>query len=433
MDSEHEEHERHTTVKYLRTIATCMIVLVIILIFTNLSAFSGVFSRLMGVLASVLYGFLYAYLLNPLVKMVDRPLQKALCRRMKNEKAARRLSRVAGMIFAFIVAGLLIYAMIVLIFPQLIESISGIIASLPDYYRSIEQWVLSILEDNPEIKEYADIAMERGYEFLEDFIKNDLLGSVQKVVVGITTSAFTVVREVVRMVIGVVVAVYVLLSKDKFLEQSKKMVVAFFEPETADRVMEDGRQIDRIFNGFIIGKLIDSLIIGILCYIGVTILQIPYAVLVATIVGITNLIPYFGPIIGTVPCALLILLVSPIKCLYFIIFVVILQQIDGNIIGPRILGENVGISGFWILVSITVGGGLFGFIGMLLGVPVFAVIYMLVSEAVDRALQRRGRSTRTRDYHAIRRVSDLDAKPPEEDGEADGERSTVGAEGEQHG
>lgn len=395
------------TVKLLRTISVCLIVLIFILVFTNLKAFSGAWSALMRVLSSVLYGALFAYLLNPLVNFIDKRLKPFMLRRGTKEKTANRVSRVTGLVFALAVAAFLIYAMIYMIVPQLASSVKGIINSMPEYYRNLEAWIQNVLEDNPEIKSYADMLMDKGYAYLDKFAKNDLPGSIQKIVVQLTTSVYSVVREVVNMVIGLVVSIYILLSKDKFLAQTKKMIVAFWAPETADRMMDNGREIDKIFNGFIIGKLIDSLIIGVLCYIGMAILRMPYAVLVSTIVGITNIIPYFGPILGTIPCALLILLVSPLKCFYFVIFVLVLQQIDGNVIGPRILGENVGISGFWILVSITVGGGLFGFVGMLLGVPVFAVIYMLTSNGVNRALKKKGKSTSTQDYYAIQSVEDL--------------------------
>ena len=404
--------------KYFRIMALCLILVVIILAFANAGAFSGAFGTLFRVLSSALYGFLYAYLLNPFVRFVDRRLVPLLQKGGWKEQKARKFSRVFGILFAFVVAALLIYLLIEMIVPQLGQSIVGIANRMPDYYKSIEAWVQRVLEDNPQIKHYANLALENSYDHLEDFVKNDLVGKVQDVVVSVTTSAYAVVREVINMVIGLVVAVYVLWSKDQFLAQSKKMVVAAFDGERADRIMESGRKIDRIFNGFIIGKLIDSLIIGILCYIGVRILKMPYPVLLATIVGITNIIPYFGPIIGTIPCAVLVLLDSPIKCLYFVIFVLVLQQVDGNIIGPKILGGNVGISGFWILVSITVGGGLFGFLGMLLGVPVFAVIYMLVSDMTNRSLEKQGRTTRTWDYFHMNRVQDLPEPDAEEAPEA---------------
>ena len=410
------KHDFQEFRKYLRVMSLCLILLVVILVFANGSAFSGAVATFFRVLSSALYGFLYAYLLNPFVRFVDRRLVPALQKGGCKEIKARKISRVFGIIFAFLVAALLVYLLIELIVPQLRDSVVKIANRLPEYYRSIEAWVLRLLEHNPQIKEYANLALENSYDHLEDFIRNDLVGKVQDVVVSVTTSAYAVVREVINMVIGVVVAVYVLWSKDQFLAQSKKVVVAAFDSERADRIMESGRKIDRIFNGFIIGKLIDSLIIGILCYIGVSILKMPYPVLLATIVSITNIIPYFGPIIGTIPCAFLVLLDSPLKCLYFVIFVLVLQQVDGNIIGPKILGGNVGISGFWILVSITVGGGLFGFLGMLLGVPVFAVIYMLVNDITNRALERKGRTTRTWDYFHMNRVQDLPTEEAEDAG-----------------
>lgn len=410
-------HEFQEFRKYLRVISLCLILLVVILVFANGGAFSGAMATFFRVLSSALYGFLYAYLLNPFVRFVDRRLAPALQKRGCKELKARKISRVFGILFAFLVAALLIYLLVEMIVPQLGQSIVGIANKMPEYYKSIENWVQRLLEDNPQIKYYVNMALENSYDHLEDFVKNDLVGKVQDVLVSVTTSAYVVVREIINMVIGLVVAVYVLWSKDQFLAQSKKMVVAAFDSERADRIMESGRKIDRIFNGFIIGKLIDSLIIGILCYIGVSILKMPYPVLLATIVGITNIIPYFGPIIGTIPCAVLVLLDSPIKCLYFVIFVLALQQVDGNIIGPKILGGNVGISGFWILVSITVGGGLFGFLGMLLGVPVFAVIYMLVSDVTNRALERKGRTTRTWDYFHMNRVQDLPKEEAEDAGE----------------
>jgi len=403
------DHHQTYLAKLLRNIAISLALLVAVLAFTNLNAFSGLAKMLLRVMSSIFYGFLFAYLLNPLVNIVDKRLGPLLCRHWKRQTAARRVSRVAGMLFAYAVASFLIYLMVHSVAPRVGESVSSIVSTFPDYYRSAETWVLNLLED-PEIRRVADMVLERAYTFLDEFINTDLLGSAQKLIVSLTSSVYALVREIINMVIGVVVSIYVLLSKDKFLAQSKKLLVALCEPETADRYMEHGRKINRIFNGFIIGKIIDSIIIGILCYIGVSILKMPYPELLAIIVGVTNVIPYFGPILGAIPCALLVLLVDPLKCLYFVIFAILLQQLDGNIIGPRILGENVGISGFWILVSITVGGGLFGFIGMLLGVPVFAAIYMLIGDAVNRALARHGHPVRTDDYLSIRHVGDLAPK-----------------------
>lgn len=401
--------ENPKLLRLLRSIFICLAVTAALIFFINLPAFSDHFTTLAKVLSSILYGLVYAYLLNPFVRWTDKLLLPRLQKTKLKPEKARRLSRLAGIVVAFCMAALLIYLLVKLIVPQLITSIVGIAKLLPDYYASIEKFVVHLVEDNPQIVKYVNIALENGYGHLENFIQNDLLGRMQELVVTLTSSVYGVLRELINMVIGLVVAVYALWAKDRFLCQAKKLTVAIWEPERADRLMDQARKVDKIFNGFIIGKIIDSLIIGVLCYIGVSILKLPYAVLVSTIVGVTNVIPYFGPIIGAIPCTLLILLNSPIQGLYFVIFVLVLQQIDGNIIGPKILGDNVGISGFWILVSITVGGGLFGFTGMLLGVPVFATIYMLVADFAERALRKRGRSTKTGDYFAIRQVADLPA------------------------
>ena len=197
------------------------------------------------------------------------------------------------------------------------------------------------------------------------------------------------------------------------MAQAKKVVVALCKEQTADHIFDLGRRTHQIFSGFIIGKILDSMIIGILCYLGMLVLKLPYPALVATVVGVTNVIPFFGPFIGAIPPTFLILLVNPLKAVYFAIFVLALQQLDGNVIGPRILGDTIGISGFWVLVSITVAGGLFGFTGMLLGVPVFAVIYMLVNDFVVYKLKKKGKPVETPNYFSIQKVEDL-ALPKEE-------------------
>jgi len=398
--------------KALTVLSVASVCIAVILAFTNLSSFSWVFSSLLRIASSMIYGFAFAYLMNPLVNFVDRLLYPALKRHGWKELSARRFSRVVGILFSMIVAFFLVYAVISLIVPQVVDSITGIVNNMPMYYTSVEKWVQNILNDNPNIMDYVNNAMQQGYNYLQNWVQNDLLANVQQLVVKVTTSIYSIIRELVNMVIGLVISVYVLLSKEKFLSQTKKIVAAVWRPERANRIMELGHRCNKIFSGFIVGKLIDSLIIGILCYIGMLILRLPYAVLIATIVGITNIIPYFGPIIGAVPSALLILLVNPLKSFYFIIFVFVLQQIDGNVLGPRILSGNVGISGFWVLVSITLGSGLFGFWGMILGVPVFAVIYMLISDAVSGAVRKRGYSDRTADYLPIRTVEDIPRAVP---------------------
>ncbi len=400
-----EDHEVNHRNRYLKFATISLILLVLVLVAINLNVFFAMFTGLAAAMSSILYGILFAYLANPLVRFAE-DLTRPLLQKTGKERFARQFSRIIGLLFAFSIIALFIYLLVTVIAPQIGSSIAEISTHFPGYFESIEKWVMGLLE-NPDIRSFADTVMENVHVFLEDFINKNLVGSAQAVLSALTSSAVAVVSTLFNMLIGVVVSVYILLTKDKLLAQSKKMTVAFFSQSTAGQIMEYARQIDRIFNGFIIGKIIDSAIIGVLCYIGNLILDIPYAVLIAVIVGVTNVIPYFGPFLGAIPSALLILLVDPLECLYFLIFVVILQQVDGNVIGPKILGGNVGISSFWILVSITVAGGLFGFVGMLLGVPVFATFYMLISDIVNRSLTRRGLSTETKDYVKFHQISDL--------------------------
>ena len=407
-------------------LAVIFISILLVVIFTDLPGFFKLVTNILSILSPLISGAVIAFLLNPLVRLVDRWLAPKLTKHEKKPGSGKKLSRAISIVFALIFAALVIYAFFSILLPQLGESIQGIIDSAPKYFLSIEQWATNLLADNPEVQYYADMAIGKIQEYLNEWVSTSLPNDIQNVLTTVFTSAFSVVKSLANIVIGVFASIYILASKDKFQAQGKKIVVALFKPARADHILHVGREINRVFNGFVIGKIIDSAIIGVLCYLGMLILKLPYPALVATVVGVTNVIPFFGPIIGAVPSALLILLVNPLQAFYFVIFVIVLQQVDGNVIGPRILGNSVGISGFWVLISITVATSLFGFAGMILGVPVFAVIYMLISDAVNSALRRKGRSTVTNDYYAIRAVEDL----PEESAESEPQAEAPAAEEE---
>lgn len=407
-------------------LAVIFISILLVVIFTDLPGFFKLVTNILSILSPLISGAVIAFLLNPLVRLVDRWLAPKLTKHEKKPGSGKKLSRAISIVFALIFAALVIYAFFSILLPQLGESIQGIIDSAPKYFLSIEQWATNLLADNPEVQYYADMAIGKIQEYLNEWVSTSLPTDIQNVLTTVFTSAFSVVKSLANIVIGVFASIYILASKDKFQAQGKKIVVALFKPARADHILHVGREINRVFNGFVIGKIIDSAIVGVLCYLGMLILKLPYPALVATVVGVTNVIPFFGPIIGAVPSALLILLVNPLQAFYFVIFVIVLQQVDGNVIGPRILGNSVGISGFWVLISITVATSLFGFAGMILGVPVFAVIYMLISDAVNSALRRKGRSTVTNDYYAIRAVEDL----PEESAESEPQAEAPAAEEE---
>ncbi len=389
-------------------LAVIFVSILLVVIFTDLPGFFAMLKAFGAILSPLVSGCVFAFLLNPLVRFADARLCPWLEKRGKGKHSPQKVSRAISIVFALIFAGLIIYAFFAMLLPQLYESIMGIVNSAEDYYRSIEKWFNKVLADNPEIQGYADTALNKVFDYLKNWANTSLLGDMQKFVTTVTASVISVVKWVANLLIGLVASIYILWSKDLFQAQAKKILVAAFRPQAADHILHLGRETNKIFNGFVIGKIIDSAIIGVICYIGMLILKLPYPALVATIVGVTNVIPFFGPIIGAVPSGLLILLVNPLQAFYFVIFVICLQQLDGNVIGPKILGNTVGISGFWVLISITVAASLFGFAGMLLGVPVFAVIYMLISDAVNLALSRKGRTTVTDAYGPIQEVSDLD-------------------------
>ena len=381
---------------------------VLVVIFTDLPGFFGVLRGLEAILEPLILGAVFAFLLNPIVRFVDTRLGPLLGAKTKwKAQAVRNVSRGAGVVTAVIVAALILYAFFSMLLPQLYESVVGIVDNAENYYTSIDRWVTNVLEDNPEIQGYVDSALGKIYEFINNWITTTFLQDVQKLLATVTTSVVAVVKSLMNVLIGLVASVYILWSKETFQAQGKKIIVAAFSRKGADHIFYLGRNIYRVFNGFVIGKIVDSAIIGVLCYIGILILKMPYPALIATVIGVTNVIPFFGPIIGLVPCAFLILLVNPLQAFYFVIFILVLQQVDGNVIGPKILGNTVGISGFWVLASITIAASLFGFTGMILGVPVFAILYLLISDSVNEKLRKKSLTTDTRAYRDIQTVDEL--------------------------
>ena len=402
---------------YFKWGTTALVVIIIsillVVIFTDIPGFFGVLKGFGAILSPLVAGVVFAFLLNPLVKFVDTRLCPVLeKKKQKNPKARyspQKLSRAAGIVFALVIAVLLVYAFFSMLLPQLYESVMGIVASAEDYYRSIETWANKLLQDNPEIQSYVEAALDEVYNFLRNWVSTSLLSDMQKLLSTLTTSVIAVVKSVANLLIGLVASIYMLWSKDLFQAQAKKLIVAVFRPSAADHLFYLGRETNKIFNGFVIGKIIDSAIIGILCYFGMLILKLPYPILVATVIGITNVIPFFGPIIGAVPCAFLILLVNPLQCFYFVIFVICLQQLDGNVIGPKILGDSTGISSLWVIVAILVGGGFGGVLGMFLGVPIFACLQVLVRWLLNTRLEKRHMPLQAWEY--VRRDRQDDPPP----------------------
>lgn len=387
------------------TVFTIMVCGILFFFFVfRMDSILGFLGKVTDILTPIILGAVIAYLLNPLVTVTDRYLF-TLCRR------CRLSTKISGFIamavsitvwLGLLIAGIsLLFSMIV---PELYSSVLKLAGDFRNYVTVITDFINNHLKSNPEILGYVEELLNTITNSVYNWVNNELILQVQNIMSKLTVGISWAFSLVTDTVVSLIVSVYLLVSKKKFLGQVKKLLYVLLQPDTANAALSIFRQTNKIFGGFISGKLIDSLIIGILCFIGVSLLKMPYPLLISVFIGITNIIPFFGPFIGAIPSAFLILLIDPGKCLLFIIFIFLLQQLDGNIIGPAILGDSTGVSPFWIVVSILVGGGLFGFVGMLLGVPTFAVIYYLVKTFSDYYLQKKDLPTDSSLYCKIDKI-----------------------------
>ncbi len=372
----------------LAFIVFCLCITVFFIIY-RFEGVKAAWAKLTGVLQPIIFGMVIAYLINPVMKFIERNMEKALRKRVPDAGKRAKASRVVGTFGALVFFILIIFLLFAMMMPQLIKSVSGFVANLPAQMDSFLDWFESFVSGDNKSALMLEEAIRQGSEFFENWVKTSLLPDLQTYVAEFTSGVINVVKMLLNIVVGLIVAVYVLLSKEKFVGQFKKLTYAFLPARPANVIIDTVRKSNQIFGGFISGKILDSAIIGVLCYIVLCIMRMPYTLLVSVIVGVTNVIPFFGPFIGAIPGTIIIMLANPIQGLYFVIFVFLLQQLDGNIIGPKILGDSTGLSSFWVVFAILVGGGLFGFAGMLLGVPVFAVIYYIVGKVVKYILRKK--------------------------------------------
>jgi len=357
----------------------------------NFTVLTNAVSGLFKILTPFVLGLIITYLLSPLMTVLMRLFSK------KGIKPGRG-ARIGAIILCEVVLVLVLTAFVYLIIPQLYSSIETIIVKMPDYYERFGTWVEQKLSGHPEAEEYVSSALDAVSEQVSKLFSEKVLPSLGNIISGVTTGVYAAVKWVLNFLIGIIVSVYLLANREIALAGCRKVLYSVFTLETAESIRENVRFIDKTFIDFLVGKLLDSAIIGLICYIVCAILSMPYALLVSVIVGVTNIIPFFGPFIGAIPSALIILMVDPVKCLIFIVVIIILQQVDGNIIGPKILGSAIGVNGFWIMFSIILAGGLFGVVGMLVGVPVFVVIYTAVGKLLDKKLEKSDLPVKTASY-----------------------------------
>jgi len=339
---------------------------------------------LIGILRPFVIGLALAYLVCPMCDKLESYFSKHIT------KNHLKLGDFFAIAISLLVLALIIAILIMLIVPQTYASVVSLVDTLPGKLESFYNQIKEKVQNNAVLLGYWESVYTSVTTSLEKWIKESLLPDMAGIITGVGSGVLSAVIVLKDIVIGIIVAIYALGCRHVFKRQAKMILYSITGNAFGDTICEEGRYANKMFTSFLVGKFIDSTIIGILCYIFCLVANMPNAVLVSVIVGITNIIPFFGPFIGAIPAGLLILIDSPMKALTFAIFIVILQQVDGNIIGPKILGDSTGLSSFWILFSIIVFGGIWGFIGMIIGVPLFAVIYDIVKKLVYKGLEKKG-------------------------------------------
>lgn len=377
---------------------------------TNINIFLNFISKIVSILQPIIYGLILAYLMTPICNKLEDFFYKKFSSSF-DEKRAKNMSHILSILISIIIILLIIVFVIMLIIPQLIESISHFINSFPKNLEATEsrinEWIsMANINNISDMRELWDETVN----YFNDFFTSTFLPSLNLVINNLSYYVINIAKSILNFLIGFIVAYYCLDKRKVFSLQAKKLLFALFKKNIAVDLVERTRLANDIFLGFIIGKIIDSLIIGIICLIGCSILRIPNALLVSVIIGITNIIPFFGPFLGAIPSTIIILLESPIKSLYFVIFVLLLQQFDGNILGPKILGDTTGITPFWVLFSILLFGGLWGIVGMIIGVPLFVVIYNLIKELTNNELKKKGLPTEAYEYENLNNLEETNKK-----------------------
>lgn len=364
-------------------------------------------------MAPVYYGLIIAYLISPILNWIEKKILIPLFGKLKwfePEKDINRAKHIRSfsVVFTLIFVIFLLYLFFASVIPELIRSVQSIINQYPTYTKNLTAWTEKVLEDNPNISETMESLVSNFSSetdnWLNDYllpaIKN-LLPNVGDMLIGLSSSIVSFFKFLWNIVIGFIISIYVLSSKERFSQSCVRLCYAAFERNTANNIIEATRFTHHTFTGFLSGKIVDSVIIGLITFIVMSIAGWPYSILISIIIGVTNIIPFFGPLFGAVPSCVLLLMVNPKLALYFIIFIVILQQVDGNFIGPKILSQTTGVTTFWIIVSITIFSGIMGVIGMIIAVPVTGVIFALVDRLTNGWLIKKNLPTDPESYFSI--------------------------------
>ena len=397
-------NKKYQTIAIYAAVVIAVNVLLVLALYNFKDIVKGV-KDFFVVLEPVTWGVVIAFLTNPIMEKTSKLLGKLYKSEEQRVKRAGFIKIVSVIVTEMLFLGI-VTGLVAIVVPELIKSVMEIFDNAGSIVESIQKWINKLFRNYPSIEQAASKWLSK---FNTDI--GTIYDNVKPMLENILTGAWGVVTVVKNFILGFIVSVYMMCSKDKLLAQIKKMIIAITRKRTCEKIMSVCSQANTVFSGFITGKIVDSIIIGLICFIGLTIMGVPYATMISVLIGVTNIIPFFGPLIGAIPSALLILLIAPNKCIIFVVFVVVLQQFDGNILGPKILGDSTGLPGFWVLISLLVFGGLFGFVGMVLAVPTSALVYSFIRSAVEERLRRKKLPVSTNYY--MDDVEHLYKKPPE--------------------
>ena len=394
-----EENKNDIYFKWgLTAVAVIVIALVISLIFSKLGPIATAISTIISTVSSVLYGVVMAFLMAPVYDCIGIWVGEILSSLFPKWKKSDKYAKMIATLACLVILILVVFALIMMIIPELVNSITNVISYAPSGTQNLEAWLKDILNKNPNLEKliignYLDISAR-----LSDIATTTVLPNVNTYIKNLSSGVINALGVVVNIIIGLMVMMYLLNMKTTLASQAKKIVYAVAGVKIGNEIVTEARYIKNMFEKFIVGKIIDSIIIGIINYVFMAIIHMPYALLISVVVGVTNVIPFFGPFIGAIPSIILLLLISPFTALQFAVWILVLQQVDGNIIGPKILGQTTGLPSFWVLFSILLFGGLFGIVGMIIAVPTWAIIYRTISRLSEHFLKKKGLEPDSKHY-----------------------------------
>lgn len=400
-----KERQRLLTIAATAVVSVCLIILFYFAVKRH-SGLKEAIATLNLILRPFFLGGVMAFLMNPIMKFFERHMKPFFIKRCKTVVAGAKVTRTISSLLSLVVFIGIVAVFMIVVIPEMYSTIKFLVNNITEQIMGVLDWANDITRGHfeKEIMGAKKSGVDQAIETAMTWIRDNINLGEETIVKTVVAGAYNVGKLFVDFIIAIIVSVYILCSKERFCGQIKKIIYAVCAPKTGNTIVDIFRKAHEVFYGFIVGKIIDSIIIGIICYVCMLILNMPYAVLVSVIIGVTNIIPVFGPYIGAVPTVIIIFLTSPMQGIYFLIFVFVLQQIDGNIIGPKILGDSTGLSSFWVVFAIVVGGGLFGFLGMIIGVPTMALIYYLIGKFVEYLLRKKQLPEDTKSYISLERI-----------------------------